>query len=85
MTKGRGGPQRGKEVLAMFGRRPMSAYRWEPFYEFWQRMTTPEFPSEPTPEARPVEVLQREGKPFAWALQTIDNRWRRRGRRGGRR
>jgi hypothetical protein len=55
------------------------------YYEVFDHITCQPPPAEPTPEARPAEAVQREAKPFAWALQTIDNRWRRRGRRGGRR
>jgi len=67
----------------------MSAYHWEPHWAFMVRMTEPEPasepPVEPVSEPQPADSLQREGKPFAWAFQTIDNRWRRRGRRGDRR
>jgi hypothetical protein len=51
------------------------------YYEVFDHITC----QPPTAEARPAEVLQREGKPFARAFQTIENRWRRRGRRGSRR
>jgi hypothetical protein len=55
------------------------------YYEVFDHITCQPSPSEPTPEARPAEVHQREAKHLAWAFQKIENRWQRREWRRGRR
>jgi hypothetical protein len=95
MTKGRGGPQRGKEVLAMFGRRPMSTYHWEPHWACLVRLTEPDPASEP-PAEPPVahgtcalDAAQVTARNLFWRFKKIEGRmqsWQdRRGRQRRRR